>query len=138
MKDAEIKHFEDYRSHVDPEVRKTEDNPWSPFRCRVDFEFAEVAFKAALNADQSETLIRIINDVASGRANFTLKNHKDLTDTWTQASALLTPASVSILFFCCSDLLVSSQRKSLIHLTKMDSANSRCITVSFGTGLSIF
>lgn len=90
-------HFEDYKTSPTLEKKHPHEKPWSPFRTRTDFDFSEVVFKGALNAEQTETLIRIINSVASGQMKFTLVNYKDLTDTWARASTLLTPVRYKIL-----------------------------------------
>lgn len=89
-----IERFEDYREHdaaaADPPHTS---EPWRPFCTRTDFEFAEVALEACLNKRQVEKLIQIIYRCKSGEDEFTITNHKHLCETWTQASALLTPVS---------------------------------------------
>ncbi len=76
--------------------------PWLPFKTRTDFEFAEMAHEAFLTEDVTERLIKLMHSVASTDNNtladnknkFTIKNYKDLTETWNKASNLLTPVII--------------------------------------------
>ncbi|KAG1860331.1 hypothetical protein DFJ58DRAFT_715642 [Suillus subalutaceus] len=68
-----------------------DDEPWQPFSCRADFEFAELAHRAALGKDQTNELLKFIWRVADGRTNFTFKTHNDVSAAWTRASSQLTP-----------------------------------------------
>ncbi|KAG1865546.1 hypothetical protein DFJ58DRAFT_838652 [Suillus subalutaceus] len=68
-----------------------DDEPWQPFSCRADFEFAELAHRAALSKDQTNELLKFIWRVADGRTNFTFKTHNDVSAAWTRASSQLTP-----------------------------------------------
>ncbi|KAG1738198.1 hypothetical protein EDB19DRAFT_1983664 [Suillus lakei] len=68
-----------------------DDEPWQPFSCRADFEFAELAHRAALSKDQTNELLKFIWRVADGRTNFTFKTHNDVSTAWTRASSQLTP-----------------------------------------------
>ncbi|KZT00141.1 uncharacterized protein LAESUDRAFT_631845, partial [Laetiporus sulphureus 93-53] len=54
------------------------EKPWGPFRTCTDFEFAKIALNAALNKDQVNALINIINAVASGKAEFTIASDMEL------------------------------------------------------------
>ena len=71
--------------------------PWLPFKTRIDFEFAEIAHEAFLTENVTERLIKLIHSVASAdnKNEFTIKNQKDLTETWDKASNLLTPVIIS-------------------------------------------
>ncbi|KAG1870704.1 hypothetical protein DFJ58DRAFT_713928 [Suillus subalutaceus] len=68
-----------------------DDEPWQPFSCRADFEFAELTHRAALSKDQINELLKFIWRVADGRTNFTFKTHNDVSAAWTRASSQLTP-----------------------------------------------
>ncbi|KAG2093553.1 hypothetical protein BD769DRAFT_1615706 [Suillus cothurnatus] len=87
----QVHHFEDYRCGPGaPVVSPTIDpEPWRPFRTRIDFEVAELAHEAALTHEQIDRLIRLIH--RSRCELFTLRNHKDVRNTWDAASYKLTP-----------------------------------------------
>ena len=71
-------------------VQSTED-PWKPYKTRLDFELSEFALSAYLNKDHIERLIKMINIAASGLDNLTLTNHSDLLEVKKIASQQLTP-----------------------------------------------
>ncbi|KZT07871.1 uncharacterized protein LAESUDRAFT_713204 [Laetiporus sulphureus 93-53] len=87
-----IQSFEEYgRDEASQAPPPQSEKPWRPFRMRTDFEFAEIALNAALNKNQVNALINIINAVASGKAEFTIASDVKLHKYWEQASVLLTP-----------------------------------------------
>lgn len=65
-------------------VQDTE--PWSPFQTRADFELAEFALDACLNARQFNTILKLVQN-----NEVTFKNDHDLKTAWAHASNLLTP-----------------------------------------------
>lgn len=85
--------FEDYREQEENLYNSayTITEPWQPFRTRTDFEFAELAHETFMNEKQIEKLIRLIHSAANNESKFTIRNHKDLAETWEKASNLLTP-----------------------------------------------
>ncbi|KAG1819402.1 hypothetical protein DFJ58DRAFT_720208 [Suillus subalutaceus] len=87
------RHIQDeYHPHTgDTQSPVIDDEPWQPFSCRADFEFAELAHRAALSKDQTNELLKFIWRVADGRTNFTFKTHNDVSAAWTRASSQLTP-----------------------------------------------
>ena len=101
---TKVEHFEDYKRHQrgQPSV-PCDKEPWSPFRSRIDFEFAEIALKAALNKDLANSLIKLVHRSIAEQGTFTLESHADMQDMWDKASAKLTTVS-----FC-----------SLIHVTHL-------------------
>ncbi|PCH36191.1 hypothetical protein WOLCODRAFT_86299, partial [Wolfiporia cocos MD-104 SS10] len=66
-------------------------SPWEPFQTRADFEFAEIALKSSLKRDQIDSLIKLINAVATGSMRFSLTSEAQLRDVWDAASNQLTP-----------------------------------------------
>ncbi|KAJ7443500.1 hypothetical protein B0H11DRAFT_2091370 [Mycena galericulata] len=80
--------FQDYRnSQVPPERRPPLDNePWVPFRTRLDFEFAEFAQDAMLNRNQTKTLISLLRRCIANPQGFTIETHSDLEKQWELAS----------------------------------------------------
>ncbi|PCH42571.1 hypothetical protein WOLCODRAFT_71761, partial [Wolfiporia cocos MD-104 SS10] len=66
-------------------------SPWEPFQTRADFEFAEIALKSSLKWDQIDSLIKLINAVATGSMRFSLTSEAQLRDVWDAASNQLTP-----------------------------------------------
>lgn len=89
-----IQSFKEFRTEsfsLDP--ASLDDKPWRPFKCRVDFEFAEVALEAGLKCSQVETLLHLIESISSGEVEFTLRSYSDLKNSWAEASERLTPVS---------------------------------------------
>ncbi|KAJ8074178.1 hypothetical protein PM082_012470 [Marasmius tenuissimus] len=68
--------------------------PWRPFRTRIDFEVAELALCSAMNAEQTTTLIRLLQCVARGFDRFTLDSHAEMQATWDLAAERSTKFSV--------------------------------------------
>jgi len=77
------------RPHVDDEA------PWTPFRSRADFEFAEIVHQATLNHNQTDWLLKLVWRIVDGNTNFTLKTHADLSKAWDLATSQMTPVSVT-------------------------------------------
>lgn len=67
--------------------------PWHPFRCKGDFEFAEIALEASLNKEQVEALLNLISRVAKGEAQVTFANEAELRKACDWAAEELTPVS---------------------------------------------
>jgi hypothetical protein len=93
-KDPVIEHFKDYGrakdfAYNDPPNPK----PWAPFESRLDFEIAELILLAALNREQTKTLISLFNRVADGREEFSLRSHDDIKKKWEKASNICTKVS---------------------------------------------
>ncbi|KAI0073150.1 hypothetical protein K474DRAFT_1710969 [Panus rudis PR-1116 ss-1] len=88
--------FEDFKRGAQEDLQDTyklyeQFTPWSPFRSRVDFEFAEIVLQARLSQRETDRLISLFHRCIKGEQDFTLKNHKDVQDTWKAASEQLTP-----------------------------------------------
>ncbi|KAG2062537.1 hypothetical protein BDR04DRAFT_1123877, partial [Suillus decipiens] len=58
-----------------------------------DFEFSEIAIKAALNKSQINALLSLIMHISEGNAQITLKNEADLSKAWDNAAVELMPFS---------------------------------------------
>ncbi|KAG1808131.1 hypothetical protein EV424DRAFT_1574699 [Suillus variegatus] len=88
---TKVYRFEDYGRGpgAPPAVPEADPIPWQPFRTRMDFEVAELAHDAGLSHEQLDRLIRLIH--RSRIELFTLKNRKDVRDTWDAASFKMTP-----------------------------------------------
>ncbi|KAG2146329.1 hypothetical protein DEU56DRAFT_870107 [Suillus clintonianus] len=68
-----------------------DEQPWQPFACRADFEFAELPHGTALNKNQTDELLRLIWRIVDGQTNFTFKSHGDVSKAWDRAAAQMTP-----------------------------------------------
>ena len=87
-----IAHFQDFtRARATLDVG-LEEEPYKPFYCRNDFEFARIAMDAALKPDHVNALIKLLVSVANGE-EFTISGHGELMRTWKKASDILTPVS---------------------------------------------
>jgi hypothetical protein len=89
----ETVHFEDYNARKHARYELNDEEPWRPFRSRIDFEFAEITLKAALDKDLTDSLIRLVHRSINETGSFTLKNHADMQDMWNKSAAKLTAVS---------------------------------------------
>ncbi|EKM55198.1 uncharacterized protein PHACADRAFT_195226 [Phanerochaete carnosa HHB-10118-sp] len=60
--------------------------PWHPFRCRDNFEFAEVVLEAGMSQPQISHLLAVVKRIQSGSSEFSFTSHKDITTAWQRAS----------------------------------------------------
>jgi hypothetical protein len=94
---TEIHHFAEYgrtKTPLDRQDSCLDREPWRPFRSRIDFDFAEFALGAALNREQTDTLIRLVHHVQQKQDTFTLASHAELTKTWKEASIASIPVGI--------------------------------------------
>lgn len=93
-KDACILSHEEFKQslkdHLEP-MELPDDEPWSPFHSREDFEFADLVHDAALNRPQIERFIKLIRRCQDAPGSFTFQKYGDLKDSLDNASKLLTP-----------------------------------------------
>ncbi|KAI5982863.1 hypothetical protein EDD15DRAFT_2179828, partial [Pisolithus albus] len=66
-----------HRDAVSNSVVEDGSEPWHPFQTRGDFEFSELAHKAALNKDLTNQLLALIQRLLSGEARLTLRSDHD-------------------------------------------------------------
>ncbi|KAJ7471600.1 hypothetical protein B0H11DRAFT_2158977 [Mycena galericulata] len=64
----------------------TEEEPWLPFRTRLDFEVSEFAQENMLNRKATDKLISLIRRCAANPTDFTVQNHADMNKQWDLAS----------------------------------------------------
>jgi hypothetical protein len=86
-----IEKFEDYKERDTTNIPLPSTDPWRPFQSKVDFEFAEIVLEACLSKNQAEKLISIVQRCQTGDEQLNIGSHKQLCETWDQASSLLTP-----------------------------------------------
>ena len=65
--------------------------PWQPFRSRLDFEIAELILGTNMNTKQINTLCSLFRRAISGTENFTLRGDKDLRNIWSHAASKWAP-----------------------------------------------
>lgn len=95
--------FDDYREYHPQRRRLTPRNPtkpWTPFRTRSEFEFAEIALDAALNKRQVDALLQVFRRCLEGEDTLDLKDHSELQSMWDLASVLHTRVCSSICNNC--------------------------------------
>jgi len=90
-RDTTVHHFEEYGKRNANLVPPTDDAPWRPFPSRLDFEFAELAHKAALSRAEIDGFLRIMQRCSAGKEKLTLSSAADVNETWKAASQHLTP-----------------------------------------------
>ncbi|KAG1730397.1 uncharacterized protein EDB91DRAFT_1059518, partial [Suillus paluster] len=88
---TEVYHVEDYGCGpgAPTAVPKADPTPWQPFHTHIDFEVAELAHETGLSHEQLDRLIQLIH--RSRSELFTLRNRKDVRDTWDAVSFKMTP-----------------------------------------------
>ena len=84
--------LDDYRSRVSGSVPKTNpsfseskpplEEPWYPFRSRLDFEVADFALNTHLNKTETETLLSLIQRCIKNLEQHTLKDYKEIAEYW--------------------------------------------------------
>lgn len=79
-----------------PPLIMPENEPWKPFRSRLDFEVAELILEAALNRSSADRLIKLIHRAADNNDHdpFTLKNGGEMNKLWDGAAELRTKVSL--------------------------------------------
>ncbi|KAG0698920.1 hypothetical protein DFH29DRAFT_809715 [Suillus ampliporus] len=70
--------------------------PWHPFTSRADFEFAFLTHKAALNKEQTDELLWLIQNIVDGHVRLTFRSHNDVSKAWDNAATQLTPHTISV------------------------------------------
>ncbi|KAG1796238.1 uncharacterized protein HD556DRAFT_1431370 [Suillus plorans] len=86
-----IETFSTFRHNQDQQPPIIDEEPWQPFSCHADFEFAELAHNAALNKDHTDALLQLIWRIVDGQANITFKSHRDFSVAWDRATGQMTP-----------------------------------------------
>ncbi|KAG1763350.1 hypothetical protein EV702DRAFT_982923 [Suillus placidus] len=86
-----IETFSTFGRKQDQRLPIVDEEPWQPFSCHADFEFAELAHNAALNKDHTDELLRLIWRIADGQAKLTFKSHRDVSSAWDRAAGQMTP-----------------------------------------------
>ncbi|KAG1870895.1 hypothetical protein F4604DRAFT_1583497 [Suillus subluteus] len=86
-----IETFSAFGRKQDQQPPIVDEEPWQPFSCRADFEFAELAHNAALNKDHTDELLRLIWRIADGQAKLTFKSHRDVSSAWDRVAGQMTP-----------------------------------------------
>jgi hypothetical protein len=82
-----------------PPCRSIPDNKlWSLFKSHANFEFMKVMLKAALSKDQIKGLIKTNWCCIDGEDTFNLTSHGEIHGIWADASAIVSPVSISDLF----------------------------------------
>jgi hypothetical protein len=96
--------FEQFRgpspADIPPPPNTSSKAPWTPFKSRADFEFAEIALQAALNQNQVDRLLKIFERCASGKDKLNLKNNKEIREIWSDASALISTVRRYFISLC--------------------------------------
>ena len=70
-------------TNADPPLNE---KPWMPFQTRLDFEIAELILDSALNKEQTNRLISLLNRCAGPAETFTVRSHSELVKYWDLAS----------------------------------------------------
>jgi hypothetical protein len=100
--------YEEFR-HYSHKQQPPNKEPWQPFSCYGDFEFAEIALEAGLSKAHINKLLKLIARVSEGSAQVTFKNENDLHCTWNCAATQLTPVCnyfIILMFKLFTDCLV--------------------------------
>ncbi|KAG2034084.1 hypothetical protein BDR03DRAFT_993845 [Suillus americanus] len=78
-----VHHFSEFSRSCPMEAAVPRNNsPWEPFCTRLDFEIAEIALEAAMTKEQTNRLLSLVHQSASGKDAFTLQNHDEVHSLW--------------------------------------------------------
>ena len=91
-KPSQTSSFEEYGHRTVPLPPPIDEEPWKPFRCRLDFELAEFAVQSALTDDKVNTLISLFKR-AQGAESVTLKSYTEMYDLLKSKANTLTNVS---------------------------------------------
>ena len=80
--------FHEYTDARSPTPIVPNQEPWKPFRTRVDFELAELMLETRMNTKQSASLLSLIYCYIKDPESFTITNVRDLQKTWDHARNL--------------------------------------------------
>jgi hypothetical protein len=86
-----IETFSTFGHKQDQQLPIIDEEPWQPFSCHADFEFAELVHNAALNKDHTDELLQLIWRIAEGHAKLTFKSHHDVSLAWDRVAFHMTP-----------------------------------------------
>ncbi|KAF8896734.1 hypothetical protein CPB84DRAFT_1681981 [Gymnopilus junonius] len=80
-------HLDDYAAQEGRPAEEpvADQEPWKPFRTRLDFEIAELMLDSHLNVGQSSVLLSLIRKAIAQPADFTLSSTDELEKFWTAA-----------------------------------------------------
>jgi hypothetical protein len=70
----------------DPYTKYDNAKPWTPFSTRLDFEFAQFMQAAHLKSAEVDQLVAIVRKILATPEEFSLKDGKQVRDTWTSAT----------------------------------------------------
>lgn len=134
-----VHHFSEFSRSCPMEAYVPCNNsPWEPFSTRLDFEIAEIALEAAMTKEQTNRLLSLVHQSASGKDAFTLQNHDEVRSLWDLALQCYT--RVSIVSCTTTNNIINL---SLVHSfsvtmylfpSKKRYMSLTCTTTLFGTG----
>lgn len=70
----------------DPSPSDSKRPPWSPFRTRIDFEFAELMESIHPNARTLDAVVKLVRKIIKNPSEFTFVDGKHITRTWESAT----------------------------------------------------
>jgi hypothetical protein len=88
MKPDKFFRFHEYTDVRTPTSDLPNQEPWKPFRTRLDFELADLMLDARMNAKQSASLLSLIHRCIKDPESFTISNVTDLQNAWNHARNL--------------------------------------------------
>jgi hypothetical protein len=74
----------------------TDEQPWLPFRTRLDFEVSEFAQENMLNRAATNKLLSLIRRCGANLEEFTIRNWEDMNKQWDAASKKCTDVSLCV------------------------------------------
>lgn len=72
----------DYTKNPGAYPARLEEEPWGPFRTRLDFEIAELALTTHMNKKQITRLLSLFKRCIEDPGDFTISNATELESTW--------------------------------------------------------
>lgn len=84
-KPSVITPLDDYGANAPEPSMIFEENPWAPFRTRLDFDIAELIQDTHMNKSQIDRTLKLIHQSIRTPADFTLSDGTDLENVWKAA-----------------------------------------------------
>ncbi|EEB97733.1 hypothetical protein MPER_02885 [Moniliophthora perniciosa FA553] len=80
-------HFTDFGfKNAEKIILPINHEPWKPFPTRFDFEVAELALDCAMNKEQTNRLIGLMERASTGHEKLSFRSHSQLQEIWDTAA----------------------------------------------------
>jgi hypothetical protein len=104
-----------------------DDEPWRPFRKRIDFDFAEFAVQTGLTAHEVDAALALHRRSGVSGCEITIASHKEMYDLLDGAAVVLTSVSFLVIYiYILLRKLSSFKNQRFVCHTRTRCANTSC------------